>query len=329
MTDRHWLAPSIAMTLLSGLIAILIIPSYSGILPAVMMLPYWLLAAAILASIYGFFSMVSARVESPFSRILEFVVQDWRTLILWASGILLAGANMTAFMWTKPLLNDLVPFWADPLLADVDRAIFFGRDPWTLLTWLNSGPAAVFYHRGWFALMIVTLVIVVAAPPSPKKSAVMLTYFALWSLVGPLVHSLVPAAGPIFFEQMGYGDRFSDLHNVSETKDVADYLWTIYSSEGFGPGSGISAMPSLHIATTAWMMIAIHIFAPRLTVPVAFSGLLIFLLSIALGWHYAVDGIVGAACAIACYRLFHRFYSGRSSRSIALTVAGHTSKTPA
>ena len=61
-------------------------------------------------------------------------------------------------------------------------------------------------------------------------------------------------------------------------------------------------MPSLHIATTAWMMIAIRAFAPRLTVPMAMAAILIFLLSIALGWHYAVDGIVGGAAALIFYK---------------------------
>ena len=239
-----------------------------------------------------------------------------------AIGIVLAGLNMIAFMWAKPLLNYLVPFWADPLLADLDRLLFLGRDPWTLLSWLNATPMAIFYHVAWFALMILTLVIVLAAPPSPRKSAVMLTYFILWSVVGPLVHTLLPAAGPVFFEPLGYGSRFGALHNVSETRDVADYLWSIYAGEGFGPGSGISAMPSMHIATTVWMAIAIRRFAPRLFVPMALAGFLIFLLSIALGWHYAVDGIVGGAAALACHQLLLRYFDGRRAPSRVVAVAG-------
>ena len=49
---------------------------------------------------------------------------------------------MIAFMWTKPLLN-FVPFWADPLLARADRLLFLGTDPWKLLDWMNSIPAAL------------------------------------------------------------------------------------------------------------------------------------------------------------------------------------------
>jgi membrane-associated phospholipid phosphatase len=208
------------------------------------------------------------------------------------------------------------------LLADLDKMLFLGQDPWSLLTWLNSRATAFFYHRGWFALMLITLLLVLAQPPSARKSAVMLTYFLLWSIVGPIVHALIPAGGPIFFEPLGYGDRFANLVAVPETREAATYLWGIYTGEGFGPGSGISAMPSLHIATTTWMIVAVHIFARRWMAPMALAGVLIFLLSISLGWHYALDGVVGAAAALLCYQLCLAFYGKRSDVRRAAAVAG-------
>ena len=312
--EREWLVPSIALTLMSGLAGILLIPNTSGIVPALSILPWWMIAAAILGSIYSFVAMVLARVESPIAHIRRFVVQDWRTALFLTACMALAGLNMTTFMWVKPLLNYLVPFWADPLLAKVDHALFLGRDPWTLLTWLNTTSAAIFYHRGWFALMVLTLLAVLAARPSPEKSALMLTYFLLWSVVGPAIHALLPAAGPVFYAQLGYGDRFADLRGVVETRGAVSYLWKVYSTGGFGAGSGISAMPSLHIATTGWMIVAVHVVARRWMVPMAAAGTLTFLLSISLGWHYAVDGIVGGAAAVLCYRLLRAFYAGRSRR---------------
>lgn len=310
--DRDWLAPSIGLTLLSGTLGFLLIPDYSGVVPALAVLPLWMIGAAILGSIYALFAMISARVESPLARIGTFFGRERRTAASMTFYMFLAGLNMTTFMWIKPLLNYLVPFWADPLLADIDKAIFFGRDPWTLLTWSNTTAAAIFYHRGWFILMTLTLLAVLSAPPSSRKSALMLTYFMLWSVVGPVIHALIPAAGPVFFAQLGYGDRFSELHAVTETREAAAYLWTIYSGQGFGPGSGISAMPSLHVATTAWMIIAVHSYSRRWIRPMAVAAFATVLLSISLGWHYAVDGVVGAAAALLCYKALHVFYGGRS-----------------
>ena len=306
--ERDWLVPSIALTLFSGLIGIAMIPSYAGVLPALTILPWWMLAAAILGGIYCVAAMMIAGVQRPVAQIRRFLVEQWRTAALVAFALFLSGLNMTTFMWTKPLLNYFVDFWADPLLADIDHMLFLGHDPWSLLSWLNSTPAAIFYHRGWFALMIVTLFALLAARPSREKAALMMTYFVLWSVVGPLIHTLLPAAGPVFYAQLGLGDRFADLEAVPETRALVSYLWSIYATEGFGPGSGISAMPSMHIATTAWMVIAVWTLARSWIVPMGIAAALIFLLSISLGWHYAVDGIVAAAAALACYRLLHALY---------------------
>lgn len=321
MSDRGWLIPSALMTIALGASALAIMPDHSGVMPALLMLPLWLFVSAALAAISGFLAMVFAGVKSPFAHISQRIRHGWREYAMLGAGITLAGLNMIAFMWTKPLLNYFVPFWADPLLARLDRLLFLGHDPWTLLSWLNTMPMAIFYHRGWFALMIVTLLVVLSRPPSPQKSAVMLSYFLLWTLVGPVIHILMPAAGPVFFARLGYGSEFAAIPLPEEMVRMTDYLWAYYSGSRFGPGSGISAMPSLHIATTAWMIIAMHLVARRWTWVVAAPGVLIFLLSISLGWHYALDGIVGAAAAIGCYRLSLRAYEGRWSLPTRLRPA--------
>lgn len=311
MSERSWLVPSVVLTTVSGAIALAIMPNYSGVLPALSLLPLWLFASAALASITAFFSMLLRGIPSPVGHIIHIVRTDWRGLLMIGTGISIAGLNMCAFMWTKPLLNYYVPFWADPLLASFDRMLFLGHDPWTLLIWLNSFGTALFYHRGWFAMMIVTLLVVFCQPASARKSAVVMTYFLLWSVAGPLIHILLPAAGPVFYEKLGYGNTFAAMSLPEEMTRMSNYLWTTYTGDGFGPGSGISAMPSLHIATTAWMVIAIFVLARRWTWAMAIPGVLIFLLSISLGWHYAADGVAGALAALGCYRLALAYYEGR------------------
>jgi hypothetical protein len=309
--ERGWLLPSVLLTVLLGGTALLIMPNHSGVLPALGLLPFWLFVAATLACIHALLHMMRSGVKSPFSHIAHTLRHDCRGLLTIGVGITIAGLNMCAFMWTKPLLNYYVAFWADPVLARFDRLLFFGHEPWTLLTWLNSFAMAIFYHRAWFAMMIVTLLVVLSRPSSPQKSAVMMTYFLLWSVVGPVIHVLMPAAGPVFFAKLGYGDRFAGIQIPPEMTEVSDYLWRVYQTDHFGPGSGISAMPSLHIATTAWMVLAIYTLARKWTWAVTVPGVLIFLLSISLGWHYAADGIVGGAAAVGCYWLCERLYAGR------------------
>jgi hypothetical protein len=303
VNERSWLIPSVGLTFVLGASALVLMPNYSGVLPALLIMPLWLIVSAILAFVLGFARMAHARVPSPVAHVVRSVREDWRQLLALSAGVTMAGLNMVAFMWAKPLLNRYVPFSADPWLAELDRLLFLGQDPWRLLGWLNSMPMAIFYHRGWFALMIMTLLMVLSKPPSRQKSAMMLTYFLLWSVAGPLIHVLLPAAGPVFYERLGYGDRFAAIPLPHEMAVMSDYLWYVYVGAQFGPGSGISAMPSLHIATTVWMVMAFAIFARRWTWIVAVPGVLIFLLSISLGWHYAVDGIVGGLAALGCYGL--------------------------
>ena len=79
---------------------------------------------------------------------------------------------------------------------------------------------------------------------------------------------------------------------------VSGYLWNFHANGELGVGAGISAMPSLHIATVTWIYLAFRGHQSRLTPLTALFTLYIWALSVALGWHYAVDGIVGAAGAI-------------------------------
>ena len=58
-------------------------------------------------------------------------------------------------------------------------------------------------------------------------------------------------------------------------------------------------MPSLHIATVAWIYLAFRGQRSRFAPLTALFALYLFALSVALGWHYAVDGIVGALGAVA------------------------------
>ena len=300
--ESDWLIPSVLLTMACGIAVLLHIPDYRVLWAAMTIYPAWMAAALVLACLCLFARMVRQRVASPALELRRILAHERGRLTLTALAIALAGLNMITFMWVKPLLNYLVPFWAGPWLAKLDWLLFLGNDPWTLLGWLNFPAAGLIYHPAWFAMIILALLIVAWAPASPEKSAMLLSYFTLWTLVGPVIHTLLPAAGPLFFERLGYGARFAELHQWSETRQVADYLWTIYASRNFGAGSGISAMPSMHVTMATWSALAISTFARGFAVPAKLFALLIFLMSIALGWHYAADGLVGAAAALCCHR---------------------------
>lgn len=313
MQDRDWFIPSLGLTLLTTGIALWFIPQFIGLLPALRILPAWMASAGLIALFSAMVSMMRQGVKQPIAEMRAYARNNPRKIASMTLFMLLAGMNLIAFMWMKPLLNYLVPFTADPALADIDYALFLGHDPWTLVSWMSFPAAGLIYHPAWFVMMIFALLMTAAAPPSAEKSAVLLGYFVLWSLVGPAIHTMTPAAGPIFYERMGYGPRFASLDGGAETKAVADYLWSIYSTGSFGAGSGISAMPSMHVTISSWTVIAFNFFAPRLRGVAVFGWAVIFLMSIALGWHYACDGIVGAIAALACHYALLRLFRAKPS----------------
>lgn len=300
-SEQVWLAPAAMLTLLSGAGALALIPSASGLLPALSILPAWMALALLIAGVWAFTGAARRKLDNPLAALRGWLARHWLHCAGVAAIMLLAGANMIAFMWVKPLLNYLVPFRADPLLADLDHLLFFGHDPWALLEPLAFPAAGLVYHPLWFGAMVFALLMAANAKASAQRSAVLLSYFVLWSVAGPLIHVALPAAGPIFYERMGYGPRFAGLDGGPETREVADYLWSIYASKSFGAGSGISAMPSMHVTISSWIVITFHVFAKSWRWLALVAWAVIFTLSMALGWHYALDGIVGAVAALACY----------------------------
>lgn len=301
MRDRDWFVPSLGMTALSAAIVMALMPGYGGLLHALKILPAWLAMTALLPLAVNLIAMKRRGIADPVAAIFAQIRRNRAAILRTGQFMTLAGINLIVFMWTKPLLNQHVPFWADPLLAHLDSVLFLGRDPWTLLDWLNSPLSGLIYHPLWFIGMIAALLLSAAAPPSEEKSAVLLGYFTLWSVAAPLIHIALPAAGPIFYERMGYGARFAAIDGGVSTRLVADYLWSLYSTRNFGAGSGISAMPSMHVTISTWTVLAFGFAAPRWRWLALTGWAVIFALSIALGWHYAVDGIVGTLAALACH----------------------------
>ncbi len=305
--SEAWLVPSMILTALAAAAALLLVPNAMGLLPALYVLPAWMAFAALMACLYGFARAALAGDPAPFASLRRFLNDRRRHALLTSGIMLLAGLNMVSFMWVKTLLNYKVEFWAGPYLARIDYVLFLGHDPWRVLQPLAFPGASLIYLPGWFLLMISGLLMTAAAPPGRDRSAALLSYFALWTVVGPLIHIALPAAGPIFFERRGNGLRFHGIEPLPEVKLVANYLWTIYSQKQFGLASGISAMPSMHVTMATWTLLAFRRFAPHLRALALVGWIAIVLLSMALGWHFACDSIVGTLAAIAAWKVCRYF----------------------
>jgi hypothetical protein len=300
--QQRWLFVGAGITAISGIAAYALLP-VTGMVnaPSYSVASLWLTLTATVVGCHIFAATVGmARrgQERPFATLLERI--DRRQVVVVGLGTLLLALNLTFFCMIKPQLGQLVAFSADPMLARLDHAMF-GVDPWRLLTWFSHPVLSLIYHRGWFLWIAFVTFYVLGMPAGANKDRLLISYLMLWSFFGPLVHLAMPAAGPVFYDDLGFGNRFAELVQEPYTRGAANYLWTGYVNKTFNPAGGISAMPSLHLATMFWTLIAIR--KTRWVVAGWAFTIYIFLGSVAIGWHYAVDGIVGGVGAILCYWL--------------------------
>jgi membrane-associated phospholipid phosphatase len=139
----------------------------------------------------------------------------------------------------------------------------------------------------------------------------LLTTLLLWALVGNLAATLLSSAGPVYFARVtGLPDPFAPLmaylRQANEvvpvmSLQVQDMLWQAYSGNTTDIGAGISAMPSLHVATSfSYVLVG---FAVRRWLGIVLAGFAAVILigSVHLGWHYAIDGYVGILCTVAIW----------------------------
>lgn len=312
-TDRPWLWVSAVLTTALGVAALsfMKVLPFTGLPDPVVSLASWLgwtLFACGFSVVLYTIQMFRAGVEHPTS----VLIANWKSskgrYLVIIAGMLLAGLDMYFYMIAKPELNLLFPFWADPHLANVDF-FMLGQDAWHFFAAWNLQVVSWVYSPLWFFSVLLTFYWLLLKPPSRAKSAAIVSYFLTWSVFGTLGQALLSSGGPIFFARLGFGPRFQEIRTPELENRIADYLWSSYTHHSLVPGAGISAMPSLHVASMTWIVLAFAGFRSRWTIPSVIATVFIYAASVALGWHYLSDGLVGAAGAALCYAAAHTCFS--------------------
>ena len=238
----------------------------------------------------------------------------------------LVGTQLALLGWLKVMMPYAVGFWADPLLAELDGKLF-GGDPWVLLHTLPLQLIDRIYLT--WGVFCAGIAIALSFAPNDRRKDRCLTAYFLTVASCALGQYLLPSAGPVFYEAVGYGTRFAELPVLPWVQATADYLWSTYASPGFRVGAGISAFPSLHVAGALWIALVVRAYTPALQLIGWSYWLTILIGSVYLGWHYALDGIAGSVLAIGMYWLTGQFRFGRSAKQFdgASLLAEHPAST--
>lgn len=215
------------------------------------------------------------------------------------------AAFLTAYTTYKFNIPAIVPFHADGLLAEIDRVIH-GTDPWRIAHGLAGDwwryLVVQAYSHVWFAAWFGTVLYAIAyARPIDRARYLWGNVLAL-AVVGTTLATLLSSAGPNFPSLFPEGARFVPLRAALEASPAnasllfyIDYLRDAYFQPAGAIGTGISAMPSVHVAIAvlnAWFYSSLG--RRRGFVAWLFAALILFG-SVYTGWHYAVDGYVSIA----------------------------------
>lgn len=219
-----------------------------------------------------------------------------------AAGVAILAIFLYSITFLKSMIPAVIPFWADAAFAATDRALFIDSQAIAIALKPALVPLGLFYGL-WHGAHLGGILWVLHWRRGNKARHI-LSFMLTWS-IGMFFAFIFSSMGPLFTGQY-------DLSLAPESvRKPAAFLLSNYETGGALLGGGISAFPSMHVAIAAWFaMVLADRGWPKLGMLYLIG---IFACSIILGWHYAVDGIAGAAIAFVADRLARAWLKRRNS----------------
>ena len=223
------------------------------------------------------------------------------------------------FTILKNVMSFITPYFADPLIANVDRALHFGVDPWVIAHAMGDylpTTLMIYSYLTIWALPAFALPVIIALTDGDRArmSRTLIMYAVAWVFVGNVLAFSGLSVGPVYYDRLLGGDRFAGLTMALVESGVTSSglgktqqaLWEIYAGHSALIGSGISAFPSVHVAIAT--VTAIYMCErSKWLAPLAVTFLFFTLyLSVFTGYHYAVDGYVSIFVIFAVWWALRR-----------------------
>jgi hypothetical protein len=237
--------------------------------------------------------------------------------------ILLSGITLPLFELFKQLVLPARGFPFDPAVAAADRILFLGNDAWQAShAVFGTVGATRFFDAAyaiWLPLMFAFPAVMVMAFANVRLRTRLLTsWLASWVLIASVGAWIFGSAGPCYYNSLvgphaGFKALENQLANLSAAAladgqgiaalDFQAMLLRQMKAGELVSAGGISAMPSMHVAMATLFAIAAFRFSRTLGWIFAAYAVIIWIGSVHLGWHYAFDGIAGAAMMAGVWHL--------------------------
>jgi hypothetical protein len=236
--------------------------------------------------------------------------------------ILLLPVFAAAFTFFKTAIPVIQPYTWDARLTEWDRLIHGGTHPWVLLqTFLGypliTGAINLLYNLWFFVMYAILPLQAFALKDLRLRMQFLLSFVLTWILLGTVGAIWFSSMGPCYYPSFGqengpYAPLMAYLRDAGEqvpvwALNVQQMLWDNYQNNKAGIGSGISAMPSMHVATSVLLALFGWRFSRQAGIALSLYAFVITIGSVHLGWHYALDGYVGALGAMVIWWLVGRF----------------------
>ena len=264
--------------------------------------------------LYGVLWLVMAVAVGAAAVARPVLPRAWRIserLTVAAPVLLAAPAFFSAFTSLKSGITRLHPYTWDAVVAGWDRMIF-GQDAWRVLQPLLGHPPVTFalsvLYSAWHPAMITVFGGLTLSLGRPVlRAQALIALVACWAVLGTWGAVALASVGPCFIGPLHLGaDPFAEQAAYLRAANQQLPIWEfaeqnrLLAAAASGKpvlGSGISAMPSMHIAVAMLMMLVGWRFGRAAGIVGSVYLAIIVIASIHLGWHYAMDGVVGAAGA--------------------------------
>lgn len=232
--------------------------------------------------------------------------------------ILMIPLFACSFTITKAAVPLLQPYAWDSRLALLDQRLHGGVQPWVLLQGLVGFPPVTallnLAYELWFIIMFAVMYwLVFNTSRAQLRMQFLLSFVLSWILLGNVGAILLSSAGPCYYSLVVHGpDPYAALmqylhlanrHLPIDALAVQKLLWQGYQQHVGVSGLTISAMPSMHVTTAVLLALVGCRVSRPVGIALTLFAIAIMVGSIHLGWHYAVDGYVGAAGALLIWNV--------------------------
>jgi PAP2 superfamily protein len=278
------------------------------------------LPCVLLVALWAFVKAALLRTEEPLRELRENALERLILIILPA---VILPAFLIGYTTSKTAIPLLVGYSWDGFWASADQFIF-GNDAWRISRALvgdsTSGMWEYCYAVVWGTAFVLSTNLIALLANRSFVGVFFTAMMAAWLIGGCFMAYAFSAAGPVFAPMFdpSLAEHFGSLQNVLDQTlgersiATAQHYLLVAAKETHVAmkGGGISAFPSMHIAT-----VTIYVLAARGTkwlLPALAFWFVIFVASAYFGFHYWIDGIVSAALAVLCWKGSEAVYSRMS-----------------